>query len=246
MVEAWEEERRELENERSKEKHMEALEQEQREEEERRQDEEDQRLFQAYEGEIYKNWENWVVLNSPNQPKRRRLLVSTEGQGSDVAASTSAMRAELWVPERLDTLQIVLQLKREPDLPQPGQGSGLPLAGGPPPLDLKDDKYQKVYEAWKAGEITDRGVSLVYGEDWLMLFEVMRDGAGGEETLPEAGHREVLEGDGPVGGDQTTVVTTQLDDGGDGSMPGGGSWGQRLKAEVTTTTQEVDQSESGE
>ncbi|CAE7907718.1 unnamed protein product, partial [Symbiodinium microadriaticum] len=220
MVEAWEEERRELENERNKEEHIVALEQAQREEEERLQDEADQKLFQAYEGEAYKNWENWVVLNSPSYPKRRRLLVSTAEQGSDVAAFSTERRATLWVPERLDSLQIVLQLVREPDLPQAGPGSGLPNAGEQPTLDLQDAKYQKVYEAWKAGEITDRGISLIYGEDWLMLFEVMRDGAGGEETLPEAGHCEVPAGGGQEGGELATVVTTQLDDGGDGSVIG--------------------------
>ena len=246
MVEAWEEERRELENERNKEEHIVALEQAQREEEERLQDEADQKLFQAYEGEAYKNWENWVVLNSPSYPKRRRLLVSTAEQGSDVAAFSTERRATLWVPERLDSLQIVLQLVREPDLPQAGPGSGLPNAGEQPTLDLQDAKYQKVYEAWKAGEITDRGISLIYGEDWLMLFEVMRDGAGGEETLPEAGHCEVPAGGGQEGGELATVVTTQLDDGGDGSVIGGGTWGQRLKAEVTMATQEVEPSESGE
>ena len=246
MVEAWEVERRQLEKEREKERQVREQEQDGREEEERRQNEADLLLYQAHEGEVYKNWENWVVLNSPTQPKRRRLVVATHGQGSDAAASTSTTQAELWVPERLETMQIVLQLKREPDVPRPGAVEEQISAGGQASLDLKDEKYQKVYEAWKAGEITNRGISLVYGDDWLMLFEVMRDGAGGGATLPDDEGDELPAGGRPGEGSEPAMVTTQLDEGGEDGMAGSRTWGQRIQVGIDTVVKDVEQLEKGE
>ena len=218
QVEDWENERLQLQREQEREKEQVARELIDREAEVERQAEADLRLFEQYEGERFKDWENWLVLNTPNRPKRRRLVVTT-GHPEGDARPSECSRAELWVPGRLDDMRVTMHLETVEDLPTQPVEDGKHDGGRR--LEWQDDRFQRVYETWKAGDITDQGVISLYGDDWLMLFEVTRDGPGGGDTL--------LSSDGPGDVGEASAASlelhvgpmeTQIDDG----SHGGSGW----------------------
>ena len=240
QVEEWETERLQLQREQEREREQVARELRDREAEVERQEAADLQLFEQHEGERFKDWENWLVLNTPNRPKRRRLVVTTGQPEGDVRPAGSN-RAELWVPGRLDTMRVTMHLETVEDLPAQRE-EGNDHTGGGRRLEWQDDRFQRVYETWKAGDITNQGVISLYGDDWLMLFEVTRDGPGGGDTL--------LSGDGPGDVDEASAVeaaveegpmVTQLDDGSHGGSGGRGSgWGERLREEDVMLVREME------
>ena len=136
-------------------------------------------------------------------------------------------------------MRVTMHLETVEDLPTQ-QGEDNDHDGGRR-LEWQDDRFQRVYETWKAGDITNQGVISLYGDDWLMLFEVTRDGPGGGDTLlsgegpgdvSEAPALEVAVAEGPM--------TTQLDDGSHGGNGGRGSgWGDRLREEDVMLVRDV-------
>ena len=238
QVEDWENERLQLQREHEREREQVARELGDREAEVERQAAADLRLFEQYEGERFKDWENWLVLNTPNRPKRRRLVVATGHPDGD-APSSAGSRAELWVPGRLDAMRVTMHLETVEDLPTQLEEENKHVGGRR--LEWQDERFQRVYETWKAGDITNQGVISLYGDDWLMLFEVTRDGPGGGDTL--------LSGDGPGNVSEASAASmtvnvgpmvTQIDDGSHGGHDGGGSgWGDRLREEDVTLVRDV-------
>ena len=160
-----------------------------------------QPLFAEHEAKNFKDWENWEVLHGNNQPKRRRLIVQTSGDlGAHQTEANMVSRAELNLPRDWRGLRISLHMEEYEDVPHanaPPQGG--PAQGLEPPGDL----YDRVYEAWRRGEIADNTVQFIFGQDWLMLFQVTRDG---------------LDDTGP----------TQLDT----NTGGRGSWGTALRGQA--------------
>ena len=117
-VQQWEEERQEEAGRRMAEQLLHQAQQEEREREELAQEHRDEALFEQHRASQYRDWEQWVVLNSPTIPKRRRLLI-TAGSAAGQQEVTP-MSAALTLPhgaDRLDTLQVTFRVEVEPDLP---------------------------------------------------------------------------------------------------------------------------------
>ena len=247
QVEAWETERQLLAREREHDQDLQEKELAQREEEERRQEEEDVKLLEAHEGQQYKDWENWVVLHSPSQPKRRRLVVTTQGRDkTDAPPPMATTRAELWVPRKPENMLVTLQLDTTSDLPSSSGAMESAPVGSGVGVDWNGRLYQNAYEEWKRGELSSAAVTRIFGDDWLMLFEVTKDGVGGEDTLPTGGAEQGQLGEatssGPVG--EGMVQSTQLDEGGSGSASGG--WGLALRDAGDAMVKDLDESQDGQ
>ncbi|OLP91571.1 hypothetical protein AK812_SmicGene26725 [Symbiodinium microadriaticum] len=203
-VQQWEEERQEEAGRRMAEQLLHQAQQEEREREELAQEHRDEALFEQHRASQYRDWEQWVVLNSPTIPKRRRLLI-TAGSAAGQQEVTP-MSAALTLPhgaDRLDTLQVTFRVEVEPDLP--------------------DKKAM-------AGDLDDRGVVSIFGDEWLFLFQVNKEGLEGETLASGDAQRPV---------EQAEEGFTQLDSDqvGQSSMTGftgagPGVWGHELRAEV--------------
>ena len=195
QVEAWETERQILQEEQREHEAAEGA----QADAEAQQEREDAELYEAHlaaeQAMEYKNWENWVVLNTPSQPKRRRLLVEAASSSTSSGPSGTS-RAEIDLPRQLDGLRVTLLVENKPDVPTQSTAARGALAEGE--LDINGDHYQRAYQAWKAGQITDQGIEDIFGAEWLFLFQVQRDGAG-EDTMAGA-----IEG-------ETNPEPTQLD-----------------------------------
>ena len=226
-VEKWEEERQSLQEEKRQEESL----QDWHEREDQQQEERDLQQLLEYEAKIYKDWENWEVLHTPSCPKRRRLVVSTTGAGSASGSSQQQMgdRAELWMPRSMDGFSVTLHVEEKPDTPvPPGQQSASQ------PMEPHGEFYDKTYKAWKNHEITDQGVAHLFGADWLFLFQIMRDGVGGEATLTTENMAN-----GPA--------TTQMDQSeGDNAMAGTGFWGAELRGRGSQVVELADSLEDNQ
>ena len=97
-------------------------------------------------------------------------------------------------------------------------------------LDPTSDLYHRAYQSWRVGELDDKGVVNIFGDEWLFLFQVNKEGLEGE-TLDSADIQKPVE--------HAEDVVTQLDSDlvGQGSMTeyagaGHGVWGHELRTEV--------------
>ena len=219
QIQCWEAERQDLQREREEEL-AEQLKFEKEEEDIKR---DEQRLAQ-HEASTYRDWEQWVVLNTPATPKRRRLTITAHGgqTATQVPAQTS-----LQLPpevDRLDRFRVTLQVDNNTT-------SVLETATGEQndhlPLDVTGKVYARAYEAWRAGSITDSGVETILGPDWLFMFRVNMEGVPGD-TLPAGPSSGEMERPMEVGsttGPDGFLVGTQLDLDSEGQE----QWGHELR-----------------
>ena len=142
------------------------------EEEDDQQRRDDEQRLAEHAASLYRDWEQWVVLNTHTVPKRRRLVLTTTGEGQGAAAVTLPSTIT-----RLDQLRFAVHVESYtedrglPDASFPGHG----LA-----MDVNGPAYQKAYEAWRKGEISDAGVENIFGADILFLFQVNKEGIPGD------------------------------------------------------------------
>ena len=89
------------------------------------------------------------------------------------------------IPSNVDNFRITnIEDQPAPD-EAPSTSSGIrPIAEVAP--EIGGELYQKVHEAWR--QIQDEGVEGIFGEDWLFLFQVAKDGMD-EDTWEEIGGR---------------------------------------------------------
>ena len=224
-VEEWERERRELLQEQREEQRREEAFLEARAEVERTQAEADAALYESHEAARYKDWENWVVLNEPVRPKRRRLLVDVRpGSAPGQAQTGTGHRTSVELPSGSGDFHMILQVQRTAELnlehAMPGDTERGTNPGGP---DINSEIYERAYQEWKGGKLSDDLVRRLFGEDWLFLFGVNRDGLPGD-TVPPQGPAGTA-----TGGAGTEPSTTLLDEAGETSaLEGGRVWKQDL------------------
>ena len=236
-VQQWEEDRRELEEEEAAERRAMERQQREHEEEEQAQANRDEALYEQHRAGEYRDWEQWVVLNTVTTPKRRRLLVAASHVTNGTTATTA--RSTLTLPrgaDRIDNVKLTLQFDTVPDLPDQQREA----KSTEPALDPTTDLYQRAYQAWRAGDLRDDLVTSIFGSDWLFLFQINKDGVD-VETLPEQEGVTQLDseggqgamGEGHAGGD--AELAGALADG-DQGLPGHGHgvWGVALRTSEDT------------
>ena len=164
-IDGWEEERMQIQVESQEEDRF----LRDREAEEQRQEEHDRSLYEAHQSGMYKDWENWVVLNTPSVPKRRRLTMTASSEApSATSQDRQGVSTSITVPQTLQQFQIALRFDQEPDLPDRGPSAAhreeteVLKFGGP--------TFDRVYKAWKQGWITDAGVEAIFDQEWLFFF----------------------------------------------------------------------------
>ena len=214
QVQQWEDERQKLE----KEKEEEEAEQRKHEEEETAERLADENRIAEYEAGQFRDWEQWVVLNTPTVPKRRRLVVTSPADGDrtgqQVTASVTLPKAS-----KMDQLSFTVRVENQPDMPsqEPSNRPGRMEL----PVDMNGPMYQRTYEAWKAGEITNDGVERIFGSDILFLYQVTSEGIPGD-TLPAASTTSSLGALATATGlEQTQLDLSNTED--------GGQWGHELR-----------------
>ena len=215
QISEWEDERQRIKDEEEEQRAAEA----DREDEERRQEQEDIQLLEAVEAARCRDWENWVLLNTPTLPQRRRVMVSAEANDGTGAAAQTVM---LDLPQNRDNLKITLGFVEETDLPQDsGRGSqGAPQGASKQEeksaqLDIEGNLYKQAYAAWRNGVASDAVITEIFGSDWLFLFQVNQNGVGDD----------TMQGGGTDTADQEVAMVTQLDT---GEGHGEGRWGHSL------------------
>ena len=214
QVQQWEDERQKLE----KEKAEEEAEQRKHEEEDAAQRRADENRLAEYEASQFRDWEQWVVLNTPTVPKRRRLVVTSP---ADSARADHQVTASVTLPKesKMDQLSFTVRVENQPDAPsqEPSDWPGRMEL----PVDLNGPTYQRTYEAWKAGEITDAGVERIFGADILFLYQVTSEGIPGDtlQAVPAPSSLGALTA--TTGLEQTQMDLTNTED--------GGQWGHELK-----------------
>ena len=105
-----------------------------------------------------------------------------------------------------------------------------------PGLDSK--VYQNAYRAWRENRLADTMVRELFGDDWLMLFEVTKDGLGGDTLgLGEEGHQTASQLDevsqGPAGHAHGDGVASTAPE------ETGGQWMQSLRPGETVILEET-------
>ena len=203
-VEEWETERRAIEAERARLAREEEMQLQARAREEEAQNAADSELFAAHTAAQYRDWEQWVVLNTPTVPKRRRLLVQVrEGLPQQTQQGDMVESTTVELPSGSGDYHVVMHVgyhretvnNTEPPPPQvtePGIDSAI---------------YERAFSAWKAGELPDAMVKRLFGEEWLFLFGINKDGLPGDTLLEGPTNRALMDAHGPE-----QPVTTQLDD----------------------------------
>ena len=157
------------------------------EEEEERQNQRDLELFLSHEAGVYQNWEDWVLLNTPNRAKRRRLLVSVPQPGVEANSSVGPVEASLPLPAGTMHFEINLKVQHvdEPVAPPTTTASlGTPEGTTDKPLDINSEVYNRAYETWKDGLVSDTAVERIFGADWLFLFQVTHAGVEDSTLAP--------------------------------------------------------------
>ena len=88
--------------------------------------------------------------------------------------------------DRLDTMQVTLRVEVERDLPERKAATH---QAEKVHLDPTSDLYHRAYQSWRVGELDDKGVVNIFGDEWLFLFQVNKEGLEGE-TLDRRRHPE--------------------------------------------------------
>ena len=238
-VQRWEAERQDLEAELDEEHLARQAQLRQREEEEREQERRDEVLYEQHRAGLLRDWEQWVVLHSAEPPKRRRLMVTAEH--ADARAATSPVQTTMVLPQgadRIDTMKVTFQVAVEPDLPEVDQHR----EPGPTPLDPTGELYDKVYRTWKNGLLQDEGVIQIFGQEWLFLFQINRDGLEGDTMAGQHGATQ-LDSEGRTVLEQTGMTSEHHHADGDRANGlGSEGWGHVLRGESEVLQIQLDDS----
>ncbi|CAE7857923.1 unnamed protein product, partial [Symbiodinium microadriaticum] len=169
------------------EQRMRELQQAERERDEAVQQERDRQLFEAHEAQRFRDWEQWTVLHEPVEHKRRRLVLTGHySRPPQVVQGEEVERATIPVPMDLRHFHAVLHFDYEPtgDVELAAQSHGMAGARGlpaePPPeqtqshngMEVGGPTFLRTQQAWRAGHITDAGVSEIFGNEWLLFFRL--------------------------------------------------------------------------
>ena len=181
-IERWENERQSLAVEDSEDEQLRA-----RAKEEEDQDKADEMLYQSHVSARLRDWEAWVVLNTPNTVKRRRLNIAVQ-PGMPLAPNQGQMveTTSVEIPSGSSDFHVVMftSLTEEPvqqsDEQAPSGGTGAPSGDN---LDINGGVFDRAFEAWKEGRLSDELVHSIFGEDWLFLFGVTKHGVE-DDTMP--------------------------------------------------------------
>ena len=186
---------------------MRELQQAERERAEAVQQERDRQLFEAHEAQKFRDWEQWTVLHEPVEHKRRRLVLTGHyTRPPQVAQGEEVERATIPVPTDLRHFHAELHFDYEPTgemaaagQPRAMEGTrGLPAAlpsGSPQAREVMEvggPTFLRTQQAWRAGQITDAGVSSVFGDEWLLFFRLgeaeapARSDGRGDDRPPHA------------------------------------------------------------
>ena len=201
--------------------------------EEMEQNERDVQLYMEHEALAFRDWENWLVLNTPNAPKRRRptFTLQPAAGGQSLATDGPSSSTSLWLPVGSPNFALHIQME---------QVQGEPSAQGAfsqDGLSINSVTYDRAYSAWKAGTISDSVVEQLFGTEWLFLFQLSHRGTEADTMAPimldeEEAHglgedAAVLASGGDAVGALMSVAATQSD-GLDAQLGGHGQWSQPL------------------
>ncbi|CAE7041953.1 unnamed protein product [Symbiodinium sp. CCMP2592] len=145
-----------------------------REKEEEEQNRRDQQLWEAHQAAVYKDWEDWVVLNTvTSAPPRIRVRVSSTGAASSsdcVVLPTGQPNLPLTLIVTVDRQdpEVTSECMKPAPVESQSEGTEDTVAAYVPGLDV-------VYGQWKRGEISNEQVTNDHGLDWLDLFMGQRD-----------------------------------------------------------------------
>ena len=150
---------------------------EERAREEAQQAEQYAALYQAHEAMEYRDWEQWVVLNTPVVAKRRRVVLTRhdtpagfplrDGPGEAVAADIPNDLRNFHLTMRFDQQEAVPEVKPVTTSSSRGRVGADDGFGG-------ELFFRRVHQAWDRGQISDEGVLNVHGHEWLLFFQMAR------------------------------------------------------------------------
>ncbi|CAE7811621.1 unnamed protein product, partial [Symbiodinium sp. CCMP2456] len=191
-VAEWKRERGELAEERLVAQGVKEQEETAREQEQDEQNRQDSELYEAHRAAVYRDWEHWLVLNTPNVQKRRRLVITSRtGQPTtpnEPNVGNILDTTTLTVPNMATQFHLQLHMEDYQEAIQPEAKEIQPGVR----VGASEDKYQRVYKAWKAGHIDDLGVELLFGAEWVILFHLEAENggeAGDEQGTTDATQR---------------------------------------------------------
>ena len=230
-VQKWEEERQEEATHLAAEFNDVAAEARAREEE--NQNERDVQLFLDHERQSFRDWESWVVLNTPNTQKRRRLTFAIQ---QDTGKPQGSPPVSIWLPQGQAAFTLNVnydQVEMPPSTTSVDQQTQVPI---------DSVTYDKAYQAWKDGFITNEGVERIFGGEWLFLFQLTSRGVEQDTMAPMMMDADdngaPLHGLPPAsmdiaasqgGEDRTMSVALTVPDEADTVLGGVGQWTQQLQ-----------------
>ena len=221
MVEAWEEERQADASRAAAEARL----YEQREQEEAEQDRRDRALYEEHRAAAYREWEEWVLLNTPNTVKRRRLQVQVQPAEGESKSTGGVVSAELDLPGSSGEFGLQLRVKQVETDPMATSRAKPTAADSGRTPDIESEVYQKTYQAWRDGRMPDALVVDIFGEDWLFLFQVTANGVDGDTM-------QGLVVEAAVDDPPLEAVRTQIDE--EGGTQHGVSWHRALQGGAMT------------
>ena len=132
--------------------------------EEQAQNERDVELFLEHERSAFRDWENWVLLNTPTTQKRRRLTLTVQDESRRHEQGASPVT--MWLPPGQGAFELNMRIDQA-ELPPTTRPDASTTQ-----LPIDSVIYDRTYQAWKNGAITDAGVEQIYGNEWLFLFQL--------------------------------------------------------------------------
>ncbi|CAE7026279.1 CSNK1G1, partial [Symbiodinium sp. CCMP2456] len=160
--------------------------------------EQDERLYQAHQGAIYKDWENWEVAHYvPGPPRQRMVTVSVRQTLGNGELACHNLQCCLPHGRGLPSVAISMEdvVGTEPSSSGPSQ---------PAYPDLAEN-----YQRWKQGQLEDSWVSSALGAEILCLYhaQLLADEEGCALAPGEGGGRD-------LGADMvpSTTVTQVMED----------------------------------
>ena len=193
-VERWETERQITAVETSEDEQLQA-----KAREESNQSRADLMLYEGHVASRLRDWEAWVVLNTPNTYKRRRLQIAVHHglpaapvKGQEVGTTTVEL------PSGSNDFHVVMHMAQTEELIQSGgtnPGGGGVANSDMHNVDINSRVFDRAFEAWEGGRMSDALVQHIFGEDWLFLFGITKDGVEGDTMPPPTAPRRLQHDD---------------------------------------------------